>query len=259
MWDLIEREKNRQWKSLELIASEVRACARACVRACVRGGGCGWEGEGGRCILRAVWRGRGGGCEGRAPVGGGVRAGVQERRVRPATAQARADARARGAQSSSADARRETACRWLASGAPDCWGALELFRPTAAAPAPRGRIHPAPPHPPPRTTTPQNFTSRAVFDCLGSALTTKHAEGLPGARYYGGNEVVDRVEELCQKRALAAYRLDPAAWGVNVQVCVWLVGRMGVGGVGGVGWVNATGPVWRRGVAMWTRGNEGSR
>ena len=41
--------------------------------------------------------------------------------------------------------------------------------------------------------------------------------GLPGARYYGGNEFVDQVELLCIKRALAAFNLDPAVWGVNVQ------------------------------------------
>ena len=63
----------------------------------------------------------------------------------------------------------------------------------------------------------ENFTSRAVMDCLGSALTNKYAEGLPHARYYGGNEVVDQIEEMCQKRALEAYGLDPAKWGVNVQ------------------------------------------
>ena len=63
----------------------------------------------------------------------------------------------------------------------------------------------------------ENFTSRAVMDCLGSCLTNKYAEGLPGARYYGGNEVVDQVEVLCQKRALEAYGLDPQEWGVNVQ------------------------------------------
>ena len=63
----------------------------------------------------------------------------------------------------------------------------------------------------------ENFTSRAVMDCLGSALTNKYAEGLPYARYYGGNEVVDQIETLCQQRALAAYGLDPAVWGVNVQ------------------------------------------
>ena len=63
----------------------------------------------------------------------------------------------------------------------------------------------------------ENFTSKAVMDCLGSALTNKYAEGLPHARYYGGNEVVDQIEELCQTRALQAYGLDPEKWGVNVQ------------------------------------------
>jgi len=63
----------------------------------------------------------------------------------------------------------------------------------------------------------ENFTSRAVIECLGSCLTNKYAEGLPHARYYGGNEIVDQIEELCQKRALEAYGLDPNEWGVNVQ------------------------------------------
>jgi hypothetical protein len=40
---------------------------------------------------------------------------------------------------------------------------------------------------------PQNFTSRAVMECLGSVLTNKYAEGLPHARYYGGNEFIDMV------------------------------------------------------------------
>lgn len=63
----------------------------------------------------------------------------------------------------------------------------------------------------------ENFTSRAVLDCLGSILTNKYAEGLPGHRYYGGTEVVDEIENLCIRRALAAFRLDAAVWGVNVQ------------------------------------------
>ncbi|KAG5498410.1 hypothetical protein JIQ42_03216 [Leishmania sp. Namibia] len=63
----------------------------------------------------------------------------------------------------------------------------------------------------------ENFTSRAVLDCLGSILTNKYAEGLPGHRYYGGAEVVDQIENLCIRRALEAYRLDAAVWGVNVQ------------------------------------------
>lgn len=39
----------------------------------------------------------------------------------------------------------------------------------------------------------ENFTSRAVMECLGSALTNKYSEGQPGARYYGGNEVIDKA------------------------------------------------------------------
>ncbi|GAQ83026.1 serine hydroxymethyltransferase [Klebsormidium nitens] len=63
----------------------------------------------------------------------------------------------------------------------------------------------------------ENFTSQAVMEALGSCLTNKYSEGLPGARYYGGNEIVDQVEVLCQNRALEAYSLDPEKWGVNVQ------------------------------------------
>jgi len=63
----------------------------------------------------------------------------------------------------------------------------------------------------------ENFTSRAVMECLGSALTNKYSEGQPGARYYGGNEVIDKVENLCKARALAAFGLDERQWGVNVQ------------------------------------------
>jgi glycine hydroxymethyltransferase len=63
----------------------------------------------------------------------------------------------------------------------------------------------------------ENFTSRAVMECLGSALTNKYSEGQPGARYYGGNEVIDKVENLCKERALAAFGLDEKEWGVNVQ------------------------------------------
>jgi len=56
-----------------------------------------------------------------------------------------------------------------------------------------------------------------VFDCLGSCLSNKYSEGLPGHRYYGGNEVIDQIEDLCISRALAAFSLDEKAWGVNVQ------------------------------------------
>jgi len=56
-----------------------------------------------------------------------------------------------------------------------------------------------------------------VLTALGSCLNNKYSEGYPGKRYYGGNEYIDQIETLCQQRALAAFRLDPEQWGVNVQ------------------------------------------
>ncbi|CAI8057544.1 Serine hydroxymethyltransferase, mitochondrial [Geodia barretti] len=63
----------------------------------------------------------------------------------------------------------------------------------------------------------ENFTSRAVMECVGSCLTNKYSEGYPGQRYYGGNEFIDEIETLCQNRSLQVYGLDPGKWGVNVQ------------------------------------------
>merc|ERR1712110_1192944 len=63
----------------------------------------------------------------------------------------------------------------------------------------------------------ENFTSKAVLECLGSVLTNKYSEGQPNARYYGGNEVIDKIENLCKKRALEAFSLNDKEWGVNVQ------------------------------------------
>ncbi|KAF8838944.1 glycine hydroxymethyltransferase [Paxillus ammoniavirescens] len=63
----------------------------------------------------------------------------------------------------------------------------------------------------------ENLTSRATIEANGSILTNKYSEGLPGARYYGGNEHIDELENLCRKRALQAFNLDPTKWGVNVQ------------------------------------------
>jgi len=63
----------------------------------------------------------------------------------------------------------------------------------------------------------ENVTSRAVFDALGSPMSNKYSEGYPGARYYGGNEHIDSIELLCQKRALETFGLDSEKWGVNVQ------------------------------------------
>ena len=53
----------------------------------------------------------------------------------------------------------------------------------------------------------ENFAPRAVFDALGSIMSNKYSEGYPGARYYGGNENIDQVEALCQKRALDAFNV----------------------------------------------------
>lgn len=63
----------------------------------------------------------------------------------------------------------------------------------------------------------ENFVCQAVIEALGSHLTNKYSEGMPGARYYGGNEYIDQIESLCCERALAAFHLDPEKWGVNVQ------------------------------------------
>ena len=63
----------------------------------------------------------------------------------------------------------------------------------------------------------ENFTSRAVMECLGSVLTNKYSEGQPNARYYGGNEVIDKIENICKDRALQAFGLKESEWGVNVQ------------------------------------------
>src|SRR5215475_10063109 len=59
----------------------------------------------------------------------------------------------------------------------------------------------------------ENFVSRAVLDAAGSVLTNKYAEGYPGARYYGGCEVVDVAEELAIERAKALFGAEHA----NVQ------------------------------------------
>ncbi|KAL0013200.1 hypothetical protein SO802_000269 [Lithocarpus litseifolius] len=63
----------------------------------------------------------------------------------------------------------------------------------------------------------ENFVCRAVMEALGSHLTNKYSEGMPGARYYGGNQYIDEIETLCCDRALAAFGLEPENWGVNVQ------------------------------------------
>jgi glycine hydroxymethyltransferase len=59
----------------------------------------------------------------------------------------------------------------------------------------------------------ENFTSPAVLAATGSVLTNKYSEGYPGARYYGGNRVIDEVEDLARDRAKSLFGAEHA----NVQ------------------------------------------
>ncbi|MCH5331240.1 MAG: serine hydroxymethyltransferase [Alistipes sp.] len=59
----------------------------------------------------------------------------------------------------------------------------------------------------------ENFVSDQVMQAMGSVLTNKYAEGYPGARYYGGCEVVDKVESLARERLCKLYDAEYA----NVQ------------------------------------------
>ncbi|MFK7846657.1 MAG: serine hydroxymethyltransferase [Rhodothermales bacterium] len=59
----------------------------------------------------------------------------------------------------------------------------------------------------------ENFVSRSVMEAMGSPLTNKYAEGLPGKRYYGGCQFVDIAEDLARTRAKKLFNCD---W-VNVQ------------------------------------------
>ncbi|MEX0672975.1 MAG: serine hydroxymethyltransferase [Candidatus Paceibacterota bacterium] len=63
----------------------------------------------------------------------------------------------------------------------------------------------------------ENIVSQDVLVALGSVLTNKYAEGYPGKRYYGGNDIIDSVEALAQKRALKTFDLSEKTWHVNVQ------------------------------------------
>lgn len=59
----------------------------------------------------------------------------------------------------------------------------------------------------------ENYVSPAVLEAMGSALTNKYSEGYPGKRYYGGNEVIDKVEALAINRAKQLFGAEHA----NVQ------------------------------------------
>ncbi len=63
----------------------------------------------------------------------------------------------------------------------------------------------------------ENYVSQDVLSALGSVFTNKYAEGYSGKRYYGGNNFVDKVEDLCSARALTLFNLDEKLWHVNTQ------------------------------------------
>lgn len=63
----------------------------------------------------------------------------------------------------------------------------------------------------------ENYVSSDILSALGSVLTNKYSEGYSGRRFYGGNEIIDQIEELCKYRALKLFKLNPSRWHVNAQ------------------------------------------
>ncbi|MFT5359606.1 MAG: glycine hydroxymethyltransferase [Candidatus Paceibacteria bacterium] len=63
----------------------------------------------------------------------------------------------------------------------------------------------------------ENYVSKDVLEALGSEYTNKYAEGYSKARYYGGNQFVDELEDLVQNRARKLFKLSDKKWHVNVQ------------------------------------------
>jgi glycine hydroxymethyltransferase len=72
----------------------------------------------------------------------------------------------------------------------------------------------------------ENFASPAVMEAVGSVLTNKYSEGYPSKRYYGGNQVVDDIEDLARQRVTALFGADHANVqphsGANANVAVYL-------------------------------------
>jgi glycine hydroxymethyltransferase len=59
----------------------------------------------------------------------------------------------------------------------------------------------------------ENYVSKAVLEAMGTVLTNKYSEGYPAKRYYGGNQIIDKIEELARKRAKKLFNAEH----VNVQ------------------------------------------
>ncbi len=72
----------------------------------------------------------------------------------------------------------------------------------------------------------ENFTSPAVIEATGSPLTNKYSEGYPGKRYYGGNQIIDEVEDLARDRARELFGAEHANVqphsGANANMAVYL-------------------------------------
>jgi glycine hydroxymethyltransferase len=72
----------------------------------------------------------------------------------------------------------------------------------------------------------ENFTSPAVMQAVGSVLTNKYSEGYPSKRYYGGNQVIDDIEEVARTRACSLFGAEHANVqphsGANANVAVYL-------------------------------------
>jgi len=72
----------------------------------------------------------------------------------------------------------------------------------------------------------ENFVSPAVMEAMGSPLTNKYAEGLPGKRYYGGCEVIDQIEQLAIDRAKQLFGAEHANVqphsGAQANMCVFM-------------------------------------
>ena len=73
--------------------------------------------------------------------------------------------------------------------------------------------------------------NRQVMQAVGSCMTNKYSEGLPGARYYGGNKFIDQAERLCQvptifHKAAKSILMEPVAlkssvWRMRCRPVLW--------------------------------------
>ncbi len=72
----------------------------------------------------------------------------------------------------------------------------------------------------------ENFTSPAVMEAVGSAMTNKYSEGYPHKRYYGGNQIIDEVEDIARERAKSLFGAEHANVqphsGANANIAVYL-------------------------------------